>query len=168
MKHLLLLFIGFTLSARVFAQRTIQLRTMWGRPQVHVLFEGYVVSFRIKDINKALLLLNETGDHTYGTSCGLDTAGDYLIELYPGLKMEYLNPLQPLIQKAVGAFLLGSGHAYVQNKKKRQLKTITNDMEPIVGGERETVIKFYDPKSGKILFYGVLPADMYTKDIGLD
>jgi hypothetical protein len=169
MKHLSLLFIAFIILAnQVFAQRTIRLRTMWARPQVHVLFEGYVVSFTIKDIDKALVLLDETGDHTYGRSCGLDTNGDYLIELYPGLRTEYLNPLQPIIQRAVGAFLLSSGHAYVQNKKHRKLKTITTDIEPIVGGEKETVIKFYDPKKGKILFYGVLPAAMYTKDIGLD
>ena len=168
MKQLSLLFMALVLSGHVFAQRTIRLRSMWERPQVHVLFEGYVVSFTIKDIDKALVLLYETGDHTYGKTCGLDTSGDYLIELYPGLKMEYINPLQPLMQKGVGAFLLSSGHAFVQNKKKRQLKTIVTDIEPIVGGQQQTVIKFYDPKNGKILFSGVMAADMYTKDIGLD
>ena len=168
MKHLSLLFIAIIFSTVSFSQRTIQLRTIWTRPQVHVIFEGYMVSFTIKDIDKALALLYETGDHTYGRSCGLDTAGDYTVELYPGFRMEYQFPLQPLIQRGVGAFLLSTGHALVQNKKHKKLTTVTTDLEPLTEGDQQTVIKFYDPKTGKILFYGVMAADMYTKDIGLD
>ncbi len=168
MKHLSLLFAAFLVSYTILAQRPVQMRTMWQRPQVHVLFNGYTISFTIKDINKALVLLYETGDHTYGTSCGLDTAGDYVIELYAGMRMEYRNPQQRMMQQGIGAFLLGTGHALVQNKKHKKVMSVNKDIEPLIEGQTGTVYKFYDPQNGMLFFYGVMPADMYTKDIGLD
>lgn len=169
MKFFLSLFICFALSYTAFGQDpTVQLRTMWNRPQVHVLFNGYTISFTIHDIDKALGLLYETGDHTYGRSSGLDTGRDYVVELFAGLRTEYKNPVQPLLQRAIGAFLLATGHALVQNKKHKALKEITKDKEPVLEGEDVTVYKFYDPKTGILLFYGVLPLAMYTQDIGFD
>ena len=141
MKSVSLLLFALIISGTTQAQRTIQLRNLWTRPQVHVLFQGYSISFTIKDIDKALQLLAETGDTTYGTTCGLDTSGDYVVELFPGLKMEYRKPLQILMQKAVGAFLISAGHAY---------------------------IIFTDPNNDNMIFAGMMAADMYRKDLGID
>ena len=106
MKSKLLLLFAFIVSGQVFAQRTVQMRTLWIEPQVHVVFGNYTVSFTIKDIDRALQLLAETGDTTYGISSGLDTNKNYNIELYPGTKTEYITKLEPMIQRGIGAFLL--------------------------------------------------------------
>jgi hypothetical protein len=168
MKCIGLLLTGFILPIALFAQRTVQLRNLWARPQVHVLFGDYTVSFTIKDINKALTLLSQTGDHTFATSCNLDTGGNYIIELYPGLRMEYHNSLEPILQKGVGAYLLLCGHAVVQNRKHKKLKAVVSDIQPLIEGVDLTDIKFYDPKTNKLLFSGNMAADMYYKDIGID
>lgn len=168
MKNISLLFFAVFFSVTAHAQREVKLRNLWTRPQVHVLFEGYSISFTIKDIDKALVLLSETGTKTYGLYCGLDTAGDYAVELYPGYRTQYHSNLQLILQRGVGAFLLSAGHAYIETPRHKKLAAITMDIEPIVGGEQETDVKFYDPGTGKLLFSGKLKADMYNKDLGID
>ena len=160
--------LAFILSTSAPAQRTVQLRNLWTRPQVHVLFQGYTVCFTIKDIDRALQLLAETGDSTYGTSCGLDTAGTYVIELFPGLKTQRRYALQTIIQNAVGAFLVTSGHAYIENPKHKIVREVISDIQPIVPGEDDAYILFTDPRNKNILFSGRMAADMYGKDLGID
>ena len=168
MKSMSLLLFAFILSASAFGQRTIQLRNLWIRPQVHVLFQGYSISFTIKDIDKALQLLAETGDATYGTSCGLDTAGDYVVELFPGLKMEYRNSLQILMQKAVGAFLISAGHAYIESPRHKIVRAVVSDIRPVSRGVDDAYIIFTDPNNDNTIFTGMMAADMYHKDLGID
>jgi hypothetical protein len=168
MKSISLLLFAFILSATAFAQRTIQLRNLWIRPQVHVLFQGYSISFTIKDIDKALQLLSETGDTTYGTSCGLDTAGDYVVELFSGLKMEYHKPLQIILQKAVGAFLISSGHAYIVNPRHKIVRAVVSDIKPLSPGVDDAYVIFTDPNNDNTIFTGIMPADIYNKDLGID
>ena len=168
MKYLSLLLLAITLSFYSFAQRNIQMGNLWTRPQVHVLFQGYTVSFTIKDINRAMELLLETGDSTFGSSCGLDTAGNYLVELYPGLHQEYHNKQQIIMQKGVGAFLLNAGHAYIENARHKTVKVILTDMKPLMPGVGVTAVKFYDPANNILLFDGMLPAEMFHKDLGID
>ncbi len=168
MKGLLLLLFAFILPVSLIAQRTTQMRNIWTRPQVHVLFQGYTLSFTIHDINKALALLAETGDSTYGTSCGLDTSGDYIVELYPGLRMEYRKPLQAVLQKGVGAFLLLAGHAYIEDKRHKPVRSVISDIKPPSRGVDDAYILFTDPKNDNPLFAGQMAAEMYNKDLGLD
>ena len=168
MKFLSLFLSAFTLSFSSFAQHPIQMSNLWMKPQVHVLFNGYTVSFTIKDINKALALLAETGDTIYGTTSGLDTAGNYFVELYPGLHQEYINKLQPLLQKGVGTFLLTARHAYIENSRHKKVSVILSDIQPLIEGEDITTVKFYDPENNKLIFEGVLDAAMYNKDLGID
>ena len=168
MKRISLLFVVFIVSFSTHAQHTVQMRNLWADPEVHVLFEGYTVSFTIKDINRALELLAETGDSTYGTSSGLDTAKQYYVELYPGFRTEYRNSLQPLLQKGVGAFLLTSGHAVIKNPKHKKVKYIIVDIKPLIGGVDVTDVKFYDPNTDKLIFNGQIAAGMYHKDLGID
>jgi len=168
MKRAFLLLFAFIISTQLFAQHTIQMHTLWVRPRVHVLFNGYTISFTIKDINKALALLSETGDTTFGSTSGLDTAIDHAIELYPGTRMEYHNKLEPVIQNGVGAFLISSGHAFIQNKKHKPVKAVIMDIQALQGGVDDAYILFYDPKNNTMLFSGKMNADMYHKDLGID
>jgi hypothetical protein len=168
MKRILLFLNALIIAYTAFAQRTVQLRNIWTRPQVHVIFEGYTLSFTIKDIDKALVLLSETGDNTYGASCGLDTAGNYIIELLSGTRTEYKNALQPLMQNGVGVFLLMCGHACIETPKHKRLKEIIADRLTLGEGTNETYYYFYDPKTNKRLFSGKMALDMYNKDIGID
>jgi hypothetical protein len=168
MKHISLFLAGFLFSCTLFAQRTIQMRNIWTRPQVHVLFEGYTISFTIKDINKALVLLAATGDSTYGTTSGLDTAKTYNYELYPGTHMQFKDPMQELLQKGVAAFLLTAGHAYIESPMHRQVSAVIADIQPFPGGVEQAYILFYDPANKKMLFTGMMASAMYNQDLGID
>jgi hypothetical protein len=168
MKRIALLLFTFIVSASVFGQRTIQMRNIWTRPQVYVFFEGYTIAFTIKDIDKALQLLYETGDTTFGTSCGLDTAKTYTVDLFPGLKMEYRNRLQFILQRGVGAFLLTSGRAYIENAKHKPVRSVICDLKPLPQGAEHAYIIFTDPRTDNMLFAGAMAADVYNKDLGLD
>ena len=168
MKRIAILLFAFIISGPLFAQRTIQMRTLWIKPQVHVLFGGYTISFTIKDINKALALLATIGDSTFDLSSGLDTASDYAVELYPGTSTQFRNKLEPLLQNGVGAFLLSAGHAYIKNKKHKTIKEVIMNIQPLDPGVKDAYIIFYDPKNNAMLFSGKMNADMYNQDLGIN
>jgi len=168
MKSICLLLLVLIPVYPAFAQRNVPMKNLWTRPQVHVLFEGYTVSFTIKDINKALSLLAETGDTSYGLSYGLDTAKNYSVELYSGNHMEYHNMLQPLLQNGIGVFLLLSGHAYIEDPKNKKVKEVTMNILPPTGNEPEVYVLFYDPDTGARIFTGKMAVAMYGKDLGID
>lgn len=168
MKYASLLTLSLAMSAVLFAQRTVKLHNLWAKPQVHVLFEGYTLSFKIKDINRTIELLNEIGDTTFGTTSGLDTLRHFALELYPGLRLQYRNALQPLMQRGVGCFLLLSGQAYIINKNKKKLKEIVANILPVKGDDELAYVNFYDPKNNKLLFSGCMPVGLYNKDLGID
>ena len=168
MKRFVIFITALILPFCSFSQRTVQLQNLWQEPQVHVFFEGYTVSFTIRDINRALELLAETGDSTYGVMSKLDTAKQYTIELYPGFNTEYHNALQPLLQKGVGVFLLSIGHAVIENRKHKNLKSIVVDIDKPVGIENLLIVKCYDSNTGKLLFSGQMAGDLYGKDMGID
>jgi len=167
MKSISLLFLAFVVSYSSFAQRTINMSNLWSRPQVHVLFRGYKISFTIKDIDKALSLLAETGDSSFGTTCGLDTGKNFVIELFPGTKTEYRTRLQPLIQNGVGVFLLLAGHAYIESPRHKRLTEIIVNIQPNPESD-EAFILFNDPKTNTLLFSGKMAGEMYNKDLGID
>ena len=168
MKRIFVFSAVFLLSYPAFPQHTVQMRNIWTRPQVHVLFEGYTISFTIKDVDKALMLLAETGDTSFGHASGLDTAKDYFCELYSGTRMEYHNALQALLQKGVGAFLLSAGHAYIENRKHKPVRSVIMDTETFPKGVDNAYILFYDPRNNKRIFTGKMAANMYNKDLGID
>ncbi len=150
------------------AQHTVKLRNLWSRPQVHVVFNEYVISFTVRDINKALKIMRESLDSNQSPTCGLDTAGNYFYELLPGVRTEYHHTMQPVLQNMVGPFLLNNGHALVENKKHKVLKEITVDIGQPASGGLEMYATFYDPKTRTMLFSGKLNVDMYKKDLGID
>ncbi len=168
MKIASLFLLACTLSFSAIAQRTIQIRNLWAEPQVHVVFEGYVVSFTIKDINRALVLLAETGDVSFDTTSRLDPSKQYNVELFSGYRTEYRNRLQPLLQKGVGAFLLTKGHAVVENSKRKKLKNIEVDIQPRLEGVNVYNVKFYDPNTSKLIFNGEMAIELYNKDLGIE
>lgn len=168
MKRIALLVIAIIISVHSIAQRTVELRNLWAEPHVHVKFNDYTVSFTVKDINRALQLLAETGNSPFDTTSHLEPDKDYTIELYAGYNTQYHNPLQPILQKGVGAFLLLRGHAVIENPRHKEQKAITMDIAPLVEGEDFADVKFYDIHSGKLLFSAQLPADMYNMDLGID
>jgi hypothetical protein len=168
MKRSLLLFAVLMLSFSSFAQKTVQIRNLWAEPRVHVLFQGYTLSFTIKDINRALQLLSEQGITTYGKTPGLDTLQQYHMELYPGFRQEYRNDLQRTMQLGVGAFLLSKGRAVISNPKRKKLKSIIIDVAPFIEGEYVTTVKFYDPANDKLIFSGQLAKSMVNADLGID
>lgn len=136
-------------------------------PRIHVQFQGYTLSFTIKDIDKSLSLLAESGDSLYAITSGLDSAVDKTIDLYPGSQVQFQNKLQPLMQNVVGAFLLMAGHAYIQDKKHRKMTEILADVQSTHGGD-EIYVLFFDPRNNKLLFSGSIPADLYNRDLGID
>ncbi len=151
------------------AQHSVHIRNLWMRPQVHIAFNGYVVSFTIRDIDKTLLLLGKlNGDTTLAQSCGLDTAGSYFYELLPGTRLQYHNPLQPVLQNLVGPYLLEKGLAIVENPKHKLLTDITADATQATLPSFPMFLNFYDPKTHALLFSGEIPPNLYQKDIGLD
>ena len=168
MKSKVLLLFAFILYGHAYAQRTIDMRNLWTRPQVHVLFQGYVLSFTIKDIDKALDLLYDTGDTTLGRSCGLDTGGNYNIELYPGTGKEYRSRLERIMEEGVGAFLLTAGHADIKDHKRKTVKAVIANIQTLPQGVDNAYILFYDPRNNVMLFSGRMAADMYKKDLGID
>lgn len=169
MKCVTLFLAACVLSFFAQAQHTVQLKNLWAKPQVHVLFDGYSISFTVKDIDRAIVLLNETGDTTYGIRSGLDPSVIYKIELYPDLRMEYRSSLQALLQKGVGAFLLTAGHAEIIKGKRKKVREITVDIGELTIGENDVVVRVYDPgNKNKIIFSGRMRADMYNKDLGID
>ncbi len=168
MKQFLLLFAVFILPFSSFSQKTVELRNLWAQPQVHILFEGYTISFTIRDIDRALVLLSERGINTYGNASGLDTTRQHHTELYPGFRQQYRNTLQPIVQNGVGVFLLSKGRAVVRNPKRKKLKSIIMDVSPFTEGMRSTDVKFYDPKNDQLLFSGRLAESMRNADLGID
>lgn len=161
----------FFSSGVCFAQKEIKIRNLWIRPQVHVKFNEYTLSFSIRDINRALELLNEMDVYDYGTHIDLDTTGNYQIELLDDNHTQYKDALQPLIQNGVGVFLLTKGLTVVKNstqKRAHPLKTILMDYEDIAEGSDVVFMHFYDPATHKLLFSGKMKVDLYNKDMGID
>ena len=161
------LFLFLLLSGYLHAQQPIPIRNLWARPQVHVVFGEYTVSFTIRDINKALQLLRDNGQVFATPYCGLDTSKNYYFELYPGSHAEYKDTMQPLLQNQVAAFLLSAGRAEVM-KNKKPLGTIIMDLGEADLGEPSVFVSFFDPKSKTMLFSGKMPVCLYKKDIGID
>lgn len=168
MKSISLFLSAFMFSYCALAQHTVPLKNLWADPEVHVLFEGYTVSFTVKDINRALVLLAETGDTTFGLNSHLETGKNYAIELQRGTRMEYHTALQPLIQNGVGVFLLTAGHAYIENSRHRKVKEMTMEIQPMAEGTNDVYIFFYDPRTNKMVFSGKMAVDMYKKDLGIE
>ena len=168
MKSIIFLFLVLFSTLSSYAQRPVEMRNLWTRAQVHVLFEGYTVSFAIKDINRSLAIMREMGDSSQPATCGLDTAKDYYYDLFPGIHAEFHHEMQPLLQNVVGAFLLTAGHAIVQDRRHKTLKSVIMDIGIAGIGEHVVSIYFYDPKNKKILFEGRMDVDMYKKDLGID
>ncbi len=168
MKQRILLAVTLICCNTVFAQRTIKLNNLWAKPEVHVLFQGYTLSFTIKDVNKAVALLAETGDSSFGTSTQLDTSRSYDSELFPGVRTQYRYWLQPLIQNGVGSFLLLAGHAEIANPRHRKLSTIIADIQPVERDDSFARVNFYDPRNNHLLFSGRMNVDLYNRDLGID
>lgn len=168
MKQFLLLFAVFILPLSSFSQKTVELRNLWAQPQVHILFEGYTISFTIRDIDRALELLSERGINTYGNTSGLDTTRQHHVELYPGFRQQYRSNLQVMMQNGAGSFLLSKGRAVIRNPKRKKLKAVIMDVNPFIEGEHTTVVKFYDPANNNLLFTGQLAASIQNADLGID
>ncbi|MDR3681377.1 MAG: hypothetical protein P4L41_15530 [Flavipsychrobacter sp.] len=162
-----LLLTGATYSM---AQQTIALRKLWVKPQVVVQFGAYRIWFTIKDIEKAMSLLTESDQAKYGITAALDTNREYAIELLPGRHLEYRYPLQDIMQNAVGAFLLYRGHAYIETGRHKKIHSISMNIGPPVDmdGYLTVAITVYDPKTNAMIFSGIMNAEMYYKDLGLD
>lgn len=168
MKSIISLLAALIFANSLFAQRTINMRNLWAKPEVHVLFQGYTLSFTIKDIDKALSLLVGTGDTTFGTSSRLVPGQKYSVELFPGSKTQYRNALQYLLQNQVATFLLTAAKAEVRNPRNKKVPEIIMDIQPTTDGVNEMYILFYDPRNNKLLYSGKMSPDMYKKDLGLD
>ncbi len=168
MKSYFIFLLALLLPISLCAQHPVAMRNLWARPQVHAIFNEYTLSFTIKDIDKSLALLRETGDNTHELTCGLDTAQNYTFELFPGSHAEYRYPIQAVLQNLIGCFLLTAGHAEIKNKRNKVLKEVIVDIEPLEPGDSVALVSFYDPKTKAMVFQGRLPADLYKKDLGID
>jgi len=161
--------IWFCIAANhaVLAQHTIKMRHLWIRPQVHVHFNHYTVSFTIKDINKAIKVMNDTGDSTYGVTSGLDTLMDYQSWLNRDHPPGYLVKLDDLLQNGVGVYLILSGHAEIRNKHHRKRKTIITDISVPGYGDPKVKVEFFDTKKNRMIFSGTMNVELYGKDLGI-
>lgn len=169
MKRLLLLLpLLLFLRLTSIAQPVIKMRTTWDRPQVHVKFGEYTISFTIQHINKALQLIAEAGDSTNGTNCSLDTNGNYVVELYEGRTMIYGSRLQRLLHTELGAYLITAQRALIVKGKRKVIPEVIMEIEPPEMDLGIVYIRFYDPANHKLVFAGSMRKDMYNKDLGLD
>lgn len=168
MRFPLLISLALLFPVLCFSQRTIALCNLWAKPQVHVKFGDYNISFKIKDINRALELMTITGDSSYGRTSGLDESKEFFVELYPGLNMQYRDRMQPLMQRGVGVFLLLAGHAEVKKGRKKMLYEVIADISPVRNDAKFTYVNFFDPKTNAILFSGRMNSAMYNQDLGID
>lgn len=150
------------------AQPAIKMRTMWDRPQVHVKFGDYTLSFTINHINKALQLIAESGDSTNGTNCGLDTNGNYIVEIYEGRTMMYGSRIQRLMHTELGAYLITAKRAYITRGKHKVVHEVIVDIEPPEMDLGIVYVRFYDPANHKLVFAGSMRKDMFNRDLGLD
>lgn len=167
MKRLTFFLLAIILPCVTYAQRTVALHNLWTRPQVHVFFEGYRVSFAIRDINRALEMLRENGDSTNVARCNLDTSKDYNVVLQDGTRLEYRDDMQPLLQNVVGAFLLTAGRAEVEVSKHKLLKEIVSDVGNVGLGGDTVFVRFTDPATKKLIFSGIMPNIIYGLDMGM-
>ena len=168
MKSCLIFLLALLSCISSHAQYPVQIRNLWTRAQVHIVFNDYTVSFSIKDINRTLAIFREMGDSSHPATCELDTGLNYSYELLPGNHAEYRHPMQSLMQNVVGAFLLTAGHAVITNKREKVLKEIIVDIDPLDPGDVEGLVSFYDPKTKKMLFQGKMARAIYRKDLGID
>jgi len=168
LKSLFYILALISLSLQGVAQQQINMRNLWVRPQVHVSFGDYTLSYTIKDINKALSFLNDLDKALYGSTSNLDTNKDYWVELFPGTRTDYRYRLQPMIQNGVGAYLLLCGHAEIQYKKHKKVKTLEAHLSHVTETEGSIFITFYDPRTKKMVFEGKMENALYNKDLGID
>ncbi|MBA3827925.1 MAG: hypothetical protein H0X33_03225 [Taibaiella sp.] len=158
----------FSFTAR--AQHTIHLVHMWQKPQVHLVYKGFHLFFTIKDINTTLQYLHRIDATLYPDSTsGLDENKLYGVELVEGRDMEYMNRLQPIMQKEAGAFMLMRGHAYIETQRHKRVKVIISEAGPAEDHNRNTfaLIHFFDTKTGKELFAGMMNLALQSKYLEL-
>lgn len=168
MKKLVFFLLAMVLATTLSAQHLTKIRNLWTRPQVHVFFEGYRVSFAIRDINKALALLRQEGDSTHIAVCKLDTAKDYNYALMPGTVTQYRDDMEPFIQNLIGPFLLTAGRAVVESGRHKYLKEIIVDVQSTGIGGETVFVEFFDPANNKRIFSGNMPRILYGMDLGID
>ncbi len=113
--------------------------------------------------------LHDIQPDVYDSTSHLDTNKLYSVELVEGRDMEYMNRLQPLLQNEVGAYLLYKGHAYIQNHKHKEIKTIICNAGPVEnrGGISVVMIHFYDAKTNDEIFAGLMNADLQHRYLEL-
>lgn len=150
---LLLLIVTYSCAA----QQKIKLVKLWHKTQVHVIFHEYHLFFSIRDIDQVMSYLHQSDSATYDSTSGLDTNLLYQTEL-EARDMEYHNKLQPLMQKEVGVFLLLHGHAYIEDSRHKKIKTIVARIGEAIdtNGNFFVPVNFFDAKTGKMLFAGVM------------
>ncbi len=146
----------------------MQLRNLWAKPQVHILYNNYTLSFTIRDINRALQLLNEAGDSTYGTVSRLDTTKSYTIELLGDARTLYHNELQIMLQNAIATYLLTAKRALITNPKNKTISSIELDISTPETGENFIYLNVYDPKTKAKIYTGKMPVYLYDMDLGID
>ncbi|MBS1688000.1 MAG: hypothetical protein JSS96_04700 [Bacteroidetes bacterium] len=139
------------------AQQKIKLVKMWHKTQMHVIFHEYHLFFSIRDINETMRYLHESDPKIYDSTSGLDTNQLYQTEL-EARDMEYHNNLQPLMQKDVGVFLLLRGHAYIEDKRHKKVKTIIAHIGEAIdtNGNFFVPVNFFDAKTNELLFAGIM------------
>jgi hypothetical protein len=170
MKSTLSFLLLVMLSLPSFAQQNVTLKKLWTRPEVHLIFGQYNIYFTIKDIDKAMGFLPDLEKEMYGDSSGLDTNRVYTVELEQGRHMEYHFALQPLLQNGVGAFLLLSGHAYIETNNGRKVKTIEVHIGQAMdfNGFYTAPVTIYEPETQSMVFSGAMDTELYHKDLGVD
>lgn len=165
----IIVFLTIQLSALItHAQHNIHLRNLWVEPNIHIFFQGYTVSFALKDVNKAMYMQHfELGDVQLPTQCDLDSNKHHYFELFSSPNILYRNAMQEYLHVAIGCYLLGIGKAHILNPKKKLVPDIIEDVDPNENSPF-LYIKYYDAKTHSLLFSGRMLRGMYHKDIGID
>ncbi|NDC39957.1 MAG: hypothetical protein EBZ77_00130 [Chitinophagia bacterium] len=167
MRSLILLLLLLCTSSAV-AQRIVTTRNLWVRPEVHITFNGYTLSFALKDINKTLKLLESDGTPYTDAQLKLDTGQQYAVELYPGLRMEYQFPVQALIQNVTGAYLMSIGKVEIKDPRQRVVTSFILDVDYDSHGASQYLVTCFDTRRKTMIFQGRLPASLLNRDIGID
>ncbi len=166
LSFLLLVIVSFS----CFAQHPVKLVRLWKKPEVHLLYREYHIFFTIKDINTTMKYLHEINPDLYDSTSHLDPAQLYSVELVDGRDMEYMKRLQALLQNEVAAYLLYKGHAYIETSEHKKVSKIIANAGPVEnhGGILVVMIHFYDAKTNKELFAGLMNAELQHRYLELE
>jgi hypothetical protein len=65
-------------------------------------------------------------------------------------------------------FLLLAGRAEIVSPRRKRVREIIVNIEPVQRDDTLAYVNFYDPRNNTLLFSGTMAVDIYNKDLGIE